>query len=65
MVLIGLLYKHFIDNLFNLPNNVIRVRKESVSNIKAINCDYEYSEVNLTSSSTIDLSKLLNLSKFN
>ena len=66
MVLISLLYKHFIDNLFNLPNNVIRVSKKSVSNIKTIHCDYEYRKVNLTSSSsTIDLSKLIKLSKFN
>ena len=64
MVLIGLLYKHFIDNLFNFPNHIMRVCKQDVLKIKEIYFDHTYSEVNLTSSSTIDLSKLLKLCKF-
>ena len=64
MVLIGLLYKCFIDNLFNFPNHVIRVCKQDVLNIESIVYAHEYSGVNLTSSSTIDLSKLLYFSKF-
>ena len=63
MVLIGLLYKFFIDNLYNFPSHVIRVYKKDVLRIQAIAFDYEYSEVNLTSSSTIDLSKLIDLCK--
>ena len=61
MVLTGLLYKYFTDNLLNFPNHVIHVRKEDVLNIKSIDCFY--SRVNLTSSSIIDLSKLEELSK--
>ena len=65
MVLIGLLYKYFKDNLYNFPNHVIRVYKQDVLNIKKIDFEHEYSEVNLTSSSKMDLSKLVILSKFN
>ena len=65
MVLICLLYKYFIDNLYSFPNHVIRVCKQDVLNIKKIDFDHEYSEVNLTNPSTIDLSKLVNLCKFN
>ena len=64
MVLIFLLYKCFIDNLYSFPNHVIRVGKQDVLNIKTIDFDHEYREVNLTGSSTIDLSKLVNLCKF-
>ena len=64
-VLIGLLYKYFIDNLYNFPNHVIRVCKQDVLNIKTISFRHEFSEVNLTSSSTIDLSKLFELRTFN
>ena len=64
MVLIGLLFKRFIDNLSNFPNHVIRVCKREVSNIKFINFNHEYSEVYLTSSSTIDLSNLDTFCKF-
>ena len=67
MVLIGLLYKYIIENLFNFPNHVIHVRKQDVLNIKSIYFSNEFSEefrdVNLTSSSTIDLSKLEDLCK--
>ena len=65
MVLIGLLYKYFIDNLYYFPSHVIRVCKHDVLNIITIDTRHEYSEVNLTSSSTIDLSKLVTLCKFN
>ena len=64
MVLIGLLYKYFIDNLLNFPNHVIRVCKQDVLNIEQIYFREEYTRVNLTSSSTIDLSRLLYLCKF-
>ena len=65
MVLIGLLYKSFIENLSGrFPSQVIRVRKHDVLNIEFIHFQYEYSGVEL-SSTTIDLSRLVNLSKFN
>ena len=64
MVLIGLLYNTLIENVLNFPNHVIRVRKQDVLNIKSINFRYNYSGVNLTYSS-IDLSKLVKLSKSN
>ena len=63
MVLTALLLKYFIDNLLNLPNHVIHVRKEDVLNIQSIEYRHVYSDVNLTSSSTIDLSKLVDLRK--
>ena len=62
-VFIGLLYKYFIDNLFNFPNHVIRVWKQDVLNIETFHSIYEFSEVNLTRSSTLDLSKLVKLRK--
>ena len=64
MVLTGLLLKCFIENLFNFPNHMIYVRKEDVLNIESILFTHGYSRVNLTSLSTIDLSKLVNLGKF-
>jgi hypothetical protein len=63
MILIGLLYKYFTENLNNFPNHLIRVCKQDILNIESIDFDQEYSEVNLTSSSTIDLSKLVILCK--
>ena len=63
MVLTGLLFKHFIANLSKHPNHVIYVSKHDVLNIKSIYFSHEYSAVNLTSSSTIDLSKLKDLRK--
>ena len=63
MILIGLLYKYFIVNLQSnpnqVPNYVIRVFKQDVLNIETIHFRHEYSGVNLNSSSTIDLSKLV------
>ena len=63
MVLIGLLLKCFIDNLLSFPNHVIHVRKQDVLNIKSIDFIHTFDSVNLTSSATIDLSKLEELCK--
>ena len=60
MILTGQLFKYFIDNLFNLPDQVIHANKRD---IKSIYFSYEYSAVNLTSSSRFDLSKLEDLGK--
>ena len=62
MVLIGLLYKSFIENLSNFPSSVIHVSKQDVLNIEFIQFQYDFSAVEL-SNSTIDLSQLLKLSK--
>jgi hypothetical protein len=63
MVLTFLLYEYFIDNLSNFPDHVIHVRKQDVLQIESIYFRHEFSSVNLTSSSTIDLSKLVDLCK--
>ena len=63
MVLTGLLFKCFADNLLISHNQMIHVRKEDVLNIESIRFLYQYSGTNLTSQSTIDLSKLEELSK--
>ena len=63
MVLVGLLYKSFIRNLCDFPSHVIQVRKQDAINIRLIRFEYEYSGINLTNLSTIDLSKLVNLGK--
>ena len=63
MILIGLLYKQFIVNLLNFPNSVIRVCKQDVLNIESIFFKHQIKRVNLTGSSTIDLSKLNTISK--
>lgn len=65
MLLTGLLFKYFIVNLSNFPNHVIHVSKQDVLNIQSIIFIHEYSAVNLTSSSTFDLSKLVVLGKLN
>ena len=64
MVQIGLVYKHFFDNLKTqkLPNNVIQVRKKDISNIQNIYFNYSLNGIYLNSSS-IDLSKLEKLGK--
>ena len=64
MVLIGLLQKHFFDNLKTqkFPNHVIIVRKEDLLNIKEIECNC-LKGLNLSASKTIDLSNLETLSK--
>ena len=63
MVLTFLLHEYFIHNLLNYPDHVIHVCKQDVLNIKLIYYSHEFSAVNLTASSTIDLSKLVYLSK--
>jgi hypothetical protein len=63
MVLTGLLFKYFIDNLSSFPDHFIHVRKQDVLNIKSIIVKHEYSLVSLTCSSAIDLSKLKDLRK--
>ena len=64
MVLIGLLYKCFIENLkYNFPNHFIRVCKRDVSNIESIVFAHEFIAADITNSSTIDLSKLNRLSE--
>lgn len=66
MVLIGLLYKKFIVNLLNFPNSFIYVRKQDVLNIRSISFGHYLKSVNLTGSSdSIDLTKLVLLSKIN
>ena len=64
MLLIGLLQKHFFDNLTTqrFPSHVIIVRKEDLLNIKEIKC-YYLKVVNLSASKTIDLSNLEKLCK--
>ena len=63
MILTCLLYTCFIDDLSDFPNHVIHVSKEDIIKIETIDFRHDYSAVNLTKSSTIDLSKLVNLSK--
>ena len=64
MVLIGLLQKHFFDNLKTqkFPSHVIIVRKEDLLNVKEIEC-HCLKGVNLSASKSIDLSNLETLSK--
>jgi hypothetical protein len=62
MVLTGLLFKYFIDNLSSFPDHFIHVRKQDVLNIKSIIVKHEYSLVSLTCS-TIHLPTLYNLGK--
>ena len=56
---------HFFNNLKTqkFPSHVIIVRKEDLLNVKEIQC-FNLKGVNLSSSKTIDLSKLETLSKF-
>ena len=65
MVLIGLVYQIFWENLIykKLPNHVIHVFKQDVSKIYHIDFMYNISAVKLSGSS-IDLTKLMNLSMF-
>ena len=64
MVLIGLLQKHFFDNLITqkFPNHVIIVRKEDLLNVKQIAC-FNFKVVNLSASKSIDLCNIETLSK--
>ena len=63
MVLIGLLYKSFNENLLNFPSHVIRVRKQDVSNIESIYFEYNFKRIELNNSSSelVDLSRLVKL----
>ena len=65
MVLIGLLQKHFFDNLKTekFPSHVLIVRKEDLLNVKNIYC-FNLEGVNLSASKTIDLCNLETLGKF-
>ena len=64
MVLIGLLYNKFIENMLYIPNHIIDVRKQDLSNVRAIFFKHHYSAVNLNSlTSTIDLTRLNTLRK--
>ena len=65
MVLIGLFYNKFIENILEFPAHVIHVGKQSVSNVNSIVFQHHYSRVNLIGSSTIDLTKLHSLCKSN
>ena len=53
-----------MENLLNFPNNIIHVRKQDASNIQSINVTNDFSRVNLSVSSKIDLSKIEYLSKY-
>ena len=69
MILIGLLYTRFIENLTSSskdfpPNHIIRVSKQEVLNIEVIDYEYDFIGVNLTNPSIIDLSNLSHLCKF-
>lgn len=63
MVLIGLLYQKFIENMLNFPKQTIHVRKQDASNISKIDFQHYFSRVNLIGSPAIDLTKLTDLSK--
>ena len=64
MVLIGLLQKHFFENLKTqkFPSHVIIVRKEDLLNVNQIEC-FDLKGVNLSAARTIDLCNLETLSK--
>ena len=63
MVLIGLLYMRFIENLTDFPRHFIQVRQNEVLNIHSIRFQYQFSGINL-SNSTINLSRLIKLGNF-
>ena len=65
MVLIGLLYKSFIENLSNFPSHIIRVCQQDVLNIESIRFEYDFSGAELISSTKFDLSRLIKLGNFN
>jgi hypothetical protein len=68
VILIGLLYTRFIENLTSSkdfpPNHIIRVSKQEVLNIEGIDYEYDFIGVNLTNPSIIYLSNLVHLCKF-
>ena len=63
MILIGLFQKLFFDNLKSekFPSHVIEVRKQDLLDIKEITLYYAVDGLNLTDSSSIDLSNLESL----
>ena len=63
MVLTGLFYHYFIENLQNFPNSLICVSKQDILNIHTLEFGLKFDKLNLSSSSTIDLSKLSKLCK--
>lgn len=63
MVLIGLIYKcHYLETQ-KFPSILIRVVKQDLLNIERIDFKYDTSAVNLTSSLTFNLSKIVQLCK--
>jgi hypothetical protein len=64
MVLINLIITKIEEYIETekFPNQMVCVRKEDILDIQEINCSYSITGINLTSS-TIDLSKLEELSK--
>ena len=68
MILIGLLYTRFIENITSSKdfpsNHIIRVSKQEVLNIEVIDYKYDFIGVNLVNPSIIDLSNLVYLCKF-
>lgn len=66
MVLIGLLYDAFFENmLLRFPNHLIQVQEKDLSNVCSIIFGHFYSGVNLSGLSRIDLHNLNNLCKPN
>lgn len=64
MVLIGLVYYCFLENLLlKIPSHVIHVSKKDVINIHTCDVSADIIGVNLTGSPNIDLSKIEYLSK--
>ena len=63
MVLTALLFIFFDNNLLDFPNHVIHVPKHDVININTNDFTHQYTRVNLISSSTTYLSKIVDLSK--
>ena len=61
MVLIGLLYHKFVENMLNFPKHTIYVYKQDASTISKIDFQHYFSRVNLIGSPTklTDLSKKL------
>ena len=66
MVLIGLILNYFYENLTSTtptPNHVIHISKADIVNIRGIVVNFHVKGIDLTSKSSIDLSKLEYLRK--
>ena len=64
MVLIGLVYYCFLENLIlKIPSHVIHISKKDVINIHTCDVSADIIGVNLTGSPKIDLSNIQHLSK--